>query len=210
MSVVEETDSSEGSPKYASILLSLVTSQAHDSTGRKLAEALQSPIWAKCDLPVDASLLQSLQLGEVYAHHKHAARLPLVSVTAGHAGQSMEDSIRVTLLCREKYQAMIKFYSLVLMSTPVDSGQYVIFSLMAEPTSTLELCLLDALSVATFRLELVTMQFLVSNMALLVARLLRDFGCDVAGLEDHSGGWEIRDPCGNKVKIHDKNKLLVS
>ena len=210
MQAVEETDASDSPPRYASILLTLITSQAHGSTGRKLSEALQSPAWSKCELPIDAGPLQPLKLGDVYVHQKHAALLPLVSLTAGQAGQTMDDSIRVTLLCGDKYQAMIKFYSLVLMSSPVVSGKYVIFSLMTEPTSTLELCLLDTPSVSTFRLEPVILQFLVGNMALLAAQLVRDFGCDLAGLEDCKGGWEICDPCRNKVKIHDKDRLSVA
>ena len=207
LSAVEDTDTSGPPPKCASVLLTLVTSQTHDSTARKLAEALETPVWVKHELPIDAGPLLPMRLGDVYVHRKHAALLPMVSLTAGQAGQTMGDSIRITLLCADKYQAMIKFYSLVLMSSPVVSRKYVIFSLMDEPTSTLELCLLDAPSVSTFRLEPVTLQFLVTNMTLLAARLVRDFGCDVAGLEDCRGGWGICDPCGNKVTIHDKDRL---
>lgn len=207
LEAIEEADAPKS---YPSVFLSLITSQPHTSTARKV-RAGSAPNWEKLvlDIPVDPNHPPPFQHDELYVHKKHSLILPVVSLTAGHAGAMMADGIRVTLLCGANYEAMAKFYGVLLGTEPAKTTNYVIFQLMENPTSLLELCLYTPpTSLAVGPLDLVTLHFFVHDMALLVARLIQQCGCDIGDLG--KGVWHLKDPCGNRVTIHDKDMIAAA
>ena len=113
----------------------------------------------------------------------------------------------MTIFCSHSFTAMVRFYTHILQAEPATAANYVIFSLMTEATSALELSLYDSPTISTHHLNEVTLHFFVPNMALLVAHLLKEFGSDISRLG--KGVWHLHDPCGNKVTIHDRDLLTV-
>lgn len=202
---LEETDYEK---KHSAMIITLFA-EVQSSVEQSIAKCLKTPEWEICDIPLQLSSPESFAHSVTYSHKKYSSLLPLFSLKPVHGGKVMGGSIRLTLLCGNKFKAMVMFYSLVLDAKPLDGGNYVIFSLMFSASSVLELCLYDSPLVPTHPLETFCLHFFASNMTVLVATLVRDFGCDIGGLG--SGRvWRLNDPCGNSITIHDRERLLVT
>lgn len=211
LSAIEETDSAQDQ-LILPILITLITSQPETSTARQVAEVLKnSQNWSQYILQCESNPFKNQDL---YRHQKHGSILPLFSMNSGRAGWGMENGIRVTLLCREThFKPMVEFYSVLLQcSNPSKTEDYAIFSLMDTPTSILELALhkCSAKDVSERLLETIKLHFIIERLISLVIKLYRKFpDCELAeaGSSSCYGEWEVKDPLGNELVLHDKEKM---
>ena len=209
LAAIEATDSADDQPTPP-ILITLITSQPETSTARKITEAIKnSNEWLSYDFRCDPNPFKNQ---EVYHHKSHRSILPLFSLTAGSAGWGMENGIRVTLLCRENFDKMVEFYSLVLNSThPPRSKDHVIFSLMDCPTSVVELVLqdCDALGVSPCLPSSIKLNIIVEKITTLAVKLSREFpSCEMREGESR-GTWCATDPLGNEILLHEREWMEV-
>ena len=123
----------------------------------------------------------------------------------------MDDGTRVTLLCRENFERMVEFYSLVLQcSNPTKTEDHVIFSLMDSPTSIVELVLQKCLAqgVSERLPETIKLHFIVERLTSLVVHLCRKFpSCELREAGGCYAEWKLKDPLGNELIIHDKDRM---
>lgn len=208
LAATEATDSAH-SKEAPPIVITLITSQPETSTARKISEIISSSQnWAKYEFHCDPKPFKNQ---DVYQHKEYTSSLPLVAITAGSGGWGMDDGIRLTLLCREKYDKMVEFYSTVLNAAhPPKAEDHTIFSLMDSPTSVVELALQKstATGISPSLSESVQLHFIVEKLTALAVKLclrfpdseLSDTGCC-------KGQWRAKDPQGNVVYIHDKEVM---
>lgn len=208
LSAVEEADSAHDQ-LVPPILITLITSQPETSTARKVSDVLKSSQnWSSYVLQCDPNPFKNQ---DVFQHQKHSTFLPLLSLTSGSAGWSMEDGLRVTLLCREKYNLMVDFYGLILCSThPPKTDDYVIFSLMDSPTSLIELVLFNCPSesrVSSRLVESIKLHFIVEELTSLAVKLCLKFpDCEMTDL-GYQGQWRVKDPLGNELILHSRDSM---
>lgn len=190
------------------ILISLITSQPETSTARKISEVIKnSDDWCAYEFLCDPNPFKNQ---EIFQHQKVRSLLPLVSLMAGSAGWGMENGIRLTLLCRENFNEMVEFYSLVLNSAhTTKTRDHIIFSLMDSPTSTLELVLQNCscLGVSPCLPGSIKLHFIVDGITSLAMKLCRAFpDCHMTEASG-SDQWKVTDPLGNKIFLHDKEQI---
>ena len=210
LSVVEATDSAHNQ-EAPPIVITLITSQPETSTARKISEVIKSSQdWKPYEFQCDSNPFKNQ---DVYQHTKVGGHLPLISVTAGSGGWSMDNGLRVTLLCREKYDLMVEFYSLLLNTTHSPKAEdHTIFSLMESPTSVLELALQKcaASGVSPSVSGSIQLHFIVEKLTSVIVKLCRKFpACELMEEGCSSGQWRVRDPVGNEVMLLDRGSMEV-
>ena len=205
LTTVEDIDSPHLNPP--SLLISIITSQIDDSTCRRVTQAFTNKeVWSNYDITIDPGKSPNVyDRDTIYRHKTHGTILPLFSLAVGQAGAVMENSIRVTILCKENFTTMVGFYKTVLSCDPVQSENHAVFSLMHQATSVLELVIYDTPTFKVQRLEFVNFNFFVFNLVSLIVELCRKFpGCKVTG---GKGMCQVMDPNGNKITVYDRDIL---
>lgn len=196
----------KGDTILPSVVLSLITHLPHTTAAESIQEVLNSPDWQR--LHLEDSTGNPFKSTELFYHKEHRTVLPLFSLTSAQLGSSLEESLQLTLVCGtpQVYTDTVKFYKKVLDEPdPASQKNYVRFSLKRSPTSNLSLCIYMSQSFPINSLSTFSLHCYVTNLVSVVIELVKEFGCGFQEVAE--GVWLTRDPAGNCLELHDKNRM---
>ena len=188
-----------------STIISFVTSSHMNYSYREISKIFELTTWVSM-VEIGSVSITTQNWGKWYQHHEYNYLLPVMSLVSIPAHIGLEDGIRVTVLCVTHYESTVSFYKTIL-TNPVQTDSHTIFSLMTNPTSNLELYVYNTPTLKTYTLPSLTLHFYVSDMVAMAIKLTTVCSSVLENISD--GKWLTQDPQGNKVILHDKERITA-